>query len=478
MTRTWSISLLAALGLGVPSSARAEDVVLSEDFAYTQYRPPAGELTGDAVDAYAATWTVSNSGNDDPTTAADCEVGNNPLNLYPILIDDSDDMTFSGGRIRSDIPLQSDWGPTYCNSAALFIRGGDRAIVEHVRVEGSWDAFRFAQGAVDFTLRGVWASNVRDDAIENDQVRSGRIEDSLFDGTFQGLSLDPGGSGGPADVDEHLVVLDHYIQRLTPFSYQGTPGHGTLFKGTSYAPRMEIVHSVFAAEVDAFASEGRLTSVLDQLQHCENNYFLWLGRGPAPAAYTDHLPPECFTVFEGDEAAQRWTALRTNWIDCHPEVPRAETDPVSDPRACDPLFIDNGLEPSADPGGTSGGAQTTGSGEDTSGEGTTSDGGAPSDSTGATPPTTGDTSTTHGAPSRGESGEGTGDDGARQSEEAAGCGCRSSNPTGGLWLGLLALLRLRRRRSSLQLPRRRASDDTAHHGSRAHVVSRSRPARL
>jgi len=451
MKRCWAILLVSVCGLSISGAAEAADVVLAEDFQYTQYRPPGGELAGDEVDGYDAIWTVSNSGNDDPTVAANCEVGGNPTNPYPILIEDSDDVTFSGGRVRSDVPLLSDWGPTYCNSAALFIRGGDRAIVEHVRVEGSWDAFRFSDGAVDFTLRGVWVSNFRDDGVENDQVRSGRIEDSLFDGGFQGLSLDPGGSGGPSDFDDHLVVLDHYIQRLAVFSYEGAPSHGTLFKGTEYAPRMEIVHSVFAAEVDSFASEGRLTSVLDQVQHCENNYFLWLGDGPVPTSYSDHLP-ECFTVFEGEEADERWVAVRNNWIDCHPDVPRSNADPASNPRACDPNFINNGLEPSDDPSGTgtgssSGGIEpTTGPASDTSSGGETSNsdtGGVGSGS-----------ETTRGASGRasGTGGEG-GTDGPGQSDgssdDRSGCGCRSPNPrgpAGALWLGVVACLRRRARR--------------------------------
>ncbi len=458
---TWLTGLGLASALSfVASDARAETIVLTGDYGYQQYRPASGELAGDTVDAYAATWIVQNSANDDPTPGMDCEIGPNMLNRYPILIEGSDGVAFQGGRIISEIPQASAWAPTYCNSAAFMVRESSNARVENLRVEGAWDAIRFSVDSVDFTIKSVWVSNFRDDGIENDQVRSGRIEDSLFDGGFQGLSLDPGGSGGPSDVDDHRMVLDHFIQRLQPYPFDGNGGlvssHGTLFKGTSYAPRMEIVHSVFAAEVDSFAGDGRLTSVLDKLDHCENNYFLWLGDGPVPTSYTDHLP-SCFAIREGDEAKSLWEELRTNWIDCHPDVPRSAADPASDPAACDPLFIDNGLMKTPDDGtGTWTGTSGTGTGTGTSGTGTgtgTSDTEGDDGSSGATDDATTDETTTGGSggatgasSATGSAGTTTGA-GAEDQDSGSGCGCTTSRPPGVLGIATVLLpLGMRRRR--------------------------------
>ena len=42
-----------------------------------------------------------------------------------------------------------------------------------------------------FVLRNAYISNVRDDCVENDVLSGGLIEDSLFDGCYMGLSVDP-----------------------------------------------------------------------------------------------------------------------------------------------------------------------------------------------------------------------------------------------------------------------------------------------
>ena len=171
---------------------------------------------GTVIDARGANFTVANSRNGAPVPDMTCEVGQLPTNPYPVVLRNCPGVRFVGGRFDGEVPMTSGWRETYCNSAALLLRDGSSTpLVEEIRVRRAWDGVRFAEGCDDFTLRSSWLSDIRDDAVENDHLKSGTIEDCLFDGCFSGISIDPGGRSGTG-ADRSLAVHRCLI-RMQPF---------------------------------------------------------------------------------------------------------------------------------------------------------------------------------------------------------------------------------------------------------------------
>lgn len=322
------------------SPVAAADLVLSGSYGLTAFRPGVNAHSNGTIDATAARFVVANSRNENPTPAKDCESGTLATNPYPVNLSGQPGATFRGGLIESRVPQASEWRPTYCNSAAIAFFESGSAAVEDVRITGAWDAIRFARNSGDFSLKSAWISNVRDDCVENDQLKSGEISDVLFDGCFQGISTDPGKDSTLSDQRNlHTVVLDRVLMRLKPYLYRKNdsdplePTHGHIFKSATTAPSFVVRNSVFAYEVEPFASDDRLTNILGRLKGCENNQVLWLADGPLPAFF-QHFPRSCFSVEQGQEARATWQAARQRWIDCHPDHLRGTEDPVADATAC------------------------------------------------------------------------------------------------------------------------------------------------
>ncbi|MBN1239619.1 MAG: hypothetical protein JXB36_14030 [Gammaproteobacteria bacterium] len=336
-----AITVLAmAAGLAAAETASAQDAVIEKNYGLTQFRPAAGTYSNMVVDASDAQFTIANSKNEHPTWSADCTVGSLPVNHYPLNLDKQPGITFLGGTVNSQVPQTSEWRPTYCNSSAVIVLSSNDATVDGVRVVGSWDGVRFSRDSNHFRLANAWLTDVRDDCLENDQLRSGRIEDVLFDGCFVGISTDPGGSSTvPSEEHNHTVVMDRVLMRMQSYPFRKSSSdplqntHGHIFKGESRAPSFEITNSVFAYEADPFMSDARLTLILDRTKRCENNEVLWLSDEPLPAFF-DHFPSSCFTIRQGQAAHDAWQEARRDWIDCHPDNIRTADDDASVPAQC------------------------------------------------------------------------------------------------------------------------------------------------
>lgn len=314
-------------------------ITLTTDYGLDQYRPSGSSIAHKTIDATGAKWTVSNSKNPNPTWANDCDEGTDEIRKYPLILEHSNDWLIKGGLVRSLVPQESEWKPTYCNSAAAAFFNSDDSIVDGIRVLGGWDGVRFSQGADRWTLRNAWVSDVRDDCVENDQLRSGKIEDSLFDGCWIGPSFDAGGNSTATGLGE-VVTIDGVLLRLKPYWYRKNEGdtlkftHGQFFKGAGLEMEFVLKNLLFAAEVDPFHSTSRLTSVLDNTIECSNNTFLWLGPGAVPDVFADNLISPCWTTITGQEAMDMWNTAKANWINCHPDTTRGANDPVSNPALC------------------------------------------------------------------------------------------------------------------------------------------------
>ena len=332
MVQSWAF-LLGALIFS--SAASSQTTVLSTDYGLGAFKPSGGSLVNKTVDATGARFTVANSKNSNPTPSKNCDVGTLAVNYYPIHLAGSSGVTFLGGLVRSNIPQSSEWRPTYCNSAALAVFDSNGATVDGVRVTGAWDAIRFAKNSNNFTLKRAWIENVRDDCVENDQLKSGKISDVLFDGCFQGISVDPGVGVSVANQQNlQTVEMDNVLLRLKPYPYRKndnyplTNTHGHIFKSATTSPSFSVTNSTFAYEVIPFSSDERLTNILGRMKTCKNNHVLWLSDSPLPAFFK-LFPQSCFQVVQGKAARDMWEASRTNWIDCHPSNVRLDGDAAS-----------------------------------------------------------------------------------------------------------------------------------------------------
>jgi hypothetical protein len=332
--------MVAMAALSAAASTAAAQVTLSKSYGLDQFRPSPGTYSNKTVDATGASFTVANSKNSNPTWSYRCDKGSLRTNLYPLNLDRHNNIVFRGGRVDSNVPQGSEWSPTYCNSAAVIVLDSDKAVIDGTRVMGAWDGVRFARQSDNFTLRDAWLSNVRDDCLENDQLRSGRIVDTLFDGCFIGISLDPGRNSDMGNQRyNHKVVLDGVLMRLEAYPYRKSKSHslrqthGHIFKGHDWSPSVEVVNSVFAYEAVPFAAEGRLTKVLGRMTQCANNYALWLSDKALPSFFS-RFPSKCFTVLRGQAARDKWAQARRNWIDCHSTNVRGSGDDSSVASRC------------------------------------------------------------------------------------------------------------------------------------------------
>lgn len=287
-------------------------IILTGDYGYEQYEarnlPP-----GTVIDATRASFTVANSRNINPSSGASCEVGELPLNTYPVSIRDSPGVRFVGGLFDGKVPLRSTWRATYCNSAAILLRSNSSGpVVEGVRVRRCWDGVRFADGASDFHLRASWLSDVRDDAVENDYLYSGTIEDCLFDGCFSGISLDPASKSRDGSGQE--LAVDRCLIRMQAFPTERGMSHGSPFKMTDVSPRLRLSNTTVALSAENMRFR-RLQRTWAKLSECHNNVLLWLPDSPLPADFPS--PPEGVRIQCGRAARQQWESVRQQWIGSH-----------------------------------------------------------------------------------------------------------------------------------------------------------------
>ena len=296
---------LKSIQCGAILPTSADTVALNQDFGTRQYRPR--DLTrGTVFDATGARFTVDNCG------------WAGEKNPYPATLDECQDCTWYGGLWNSKIPQDTDWGNTYCNSAAAFaFRDSINFAFDSVRIDGAWDGIRFQPREPDakttFVLENSWLSNVRDDCIENDALHDMIIRDSLLDGCFSGISLDPGRTGSPVPnrADTHTVVIEDVLLRLQDYPFRGEVQPGYFLKVHAASPSIEIRDSIFAFDRVGYV-DRRWSRAMSKVKSCSNNYLLWLSDTPMPASFP--RIPACFTVLTGAQARDKWEQSRDAWI--------------------------------------------------------------------------------------------------------------------------------------------------------------------
>ncbi len=286
-------------------------ITLTKDYGYSQYRIT-GLADGTVIDASAATWILDNNSSDGDS------------NAYPVLVYDAPNVVIEGGTINGNIDQNSDWTTVYDmgNSAAIRTEDAPGATIRDWRISKSWDAVRVSWNSADFVIEDIWASNLRDDAVENDRLQSGTIRDSLFDGTFSGISIDPD-SSNPVDGHKETVLIDGVLLRLQRSLYEGEMTHSSFIKTDSatngtVTPSLRFVNNVFALEDVSHHSYRSMKDAWAHTIESRNNYLLNLSDDPLPSDYP--MPPSGWTVLQGKAARDYWAQARDGWISRHADA--------------------------------------------------------------------------------------------------------------------------------------------------------------
>ena len=296
------------------------------------YYPKRDRPAGAVLDLTDASFVLNNSRNSNPSKAYDCEKGSLPINKQPLNLFDAPGLFVKGGLIRGQVPLGSDWEATYCNSAAVNLRRSPRVTISGIRVGNAWDGIRIGVQSPDFVVRNAWLSNIRDDAVENDHLQSGRIENSLFEGVMQAVALMPN-KAVDAPPSTGTVTIAGSLILLRDYPFRGRQRFGTLAKSDHRAPALRIERSIVAIDSpDGATWPDYWANGWARMQSSSNNLLLWLSDRPPPAALP--LPPRGFKLVTGARARAVWKDARQNWINCHPRVARLPGDPPSRPGQC------------------------------------------------------------------------------------------------------------------------------------------------
>ncbi len=255
-------------------------------------------------------------------------------------------MFWLGGYVYTKKPWDASWddhkdldGPTR-NSAAIAIAATNMT-VSGLHYFNVHDGVRIGD-AMNWVVEHNWGEYIRDDCIENDHLRSGRVSDCLFDGCYTGISTRPSGSDTHPNGTDEVVELDRVLLRLQampypykwqtkkgivdarsrPYTGSGTPfGHGNFFKLTDEErnPHFSIKNSIFLAVhlTEASKLDFPPESLIDV---CENNIIIWLGPGSYPGKLPDSKFPDGVRIVTGEEGRDLWREKVTDWHARHPSV--------------------------------------------------------------------------------------------------------------------------------------------------------------
>ena len=115
---------------------------------------------------------------------------------WPVSFTGGANACWLGGRIIGTFSQSTRWDQFHHTGGVNF--QNDRFTLLGLRVHNYGDGIRVRDGARDFTISGVHLSFIHDDCIENDQLYSGTVKDSLLDGCYVAFSARPS-SGDPVD---------------------------------------------------------------------------------------------------------------------------------------------------------------------------------------------------------------------------------------------------------------------------------------
>ncbi len=240
---------------------------------------------------------------------------------YPLQLRDLSSPSISGfevvGLQSRDLPwrvVKAMW-----DGDALHVKGceGD-VVVSDVYWENVEDGFGPNGGIRHWTLRRAYMKYIRDDAVENDALISGEIDDCLIDGCFTFLSQ----RAEPAWASDALTVIRDSLIHVEAQPHDGSPGKqwrdrnieigddgmgrapGMLFKWDTGAGRVEMENCV--VRIDACSVNGKDDMVFPPGVY-KDVTLIWMGRGRYPADI-----PEGITITDD---LSIWNTARRAWIE-------------------------------------------------------------------------------------------------------------------------------------------------------------------
>ncbi len=240
---------------------------------------------------------------------------------YPIQLRDMQDPAISGFAV---IGVQSNELPwrvvkEMWDGDALHVKGCNGHVrVSDVYWENVEDGFGPDVGPSEWTLERAWMKDIRDDAVENDQLIDGTISDCLIDGCFVFLS-----QRASASVQTKTKTIIHdCIVRVSSQAHDGDEGRewrdrnikvgedgigrapGMIFKWDDGAGTVEVKNCVFM--MDAISVNG-VNDMLFPPGVYENVSLIWLG----PGGYPGKIPKGVSVTTDPD----LWERSKQDWIE-------------------------------------------------------------------------------------------------------------------------------------------------------------------
>ena len=216
------------------------------------------------------------------------------------------------------------------------------------------DAFRNYE-TQNWLVQHSWAEYVRDDGIENDDLRHGRVHDVLFDGVYSGFSARPSLADDEVAADGNVVTLDRVLLRMEaqPYPYKwwrkggninargepwregdGIPyGHGNIFKIEHHdVPGRNVrwaLRDVTIMATHRIGDSRKLNFPPDALlEECSGVSVIWTGGGDYPGTLPGEKFPDCVSVVTGGEGHALWAKRVADWHARHPQVGAARKPEV------------------------------------------------------------------------------------------------------------------------------------------------------
>ena len=244
--------------------------------------------------------------------------------LKAITISGGSNICFYGGELLGQQPPSTAWS-TMHGVTGIHVKTVKPFLhLENTRVFDSGDGVSMDPGGMNWTIRGVYFKYMRDDCVEDDSLYSGTIEDSLFDGCYDGISARTwrGQSPNPGDGSTNLIVMKNSLLRLQAMDapYSGTPpNHNAFWKWDPKAPKVALYNNIFRADADSWEhgkSGMYLAPPPGKLADCADNTMVWLGSGrfPEPLPSTFNGKP-CFTITTDKSV---WDTAVAQWRANHP----------------------------------------------------------------------------------------------------------------------------------------------------------------
>ena len=261
---------------------------------------------------------------------------------------------WAGGHVRSTRALNASWiehkatedpADPSRNTAAIS-NASVSGTVTGLHAVNVGDAFRNYE-TQDWLVQHSWAEYVRDDGIENDDLRRGRVHDVLLDGVYSGFSARPSRADDEAAADGNVVTLDRVLLRMEaqPYPYKwkkkggninargepwrpgdGIPyGHGNIFKiEHDDVPGRNVRWALRDVTIMATHRAGdprKLNFPPEELiEECSGVSVIWTGGGDYPGTLPDEKFPDCVSVVTGEEGHALWAERVADWHARHPEV--------------------------------------------------------------------------------------------------------------------------------------------------------------